>query len=117
MNRNDTRYGPATADAERPRPAQDRDEWILDEAIKETFPASDTPSPVRPGSLVGSNDARRRHKAHVARQMVYLVVLGAIATIALVGSARRRGPPFSAAAAASSRWLRRRPSAEASPHE
>lgn len=31
--------------------APGHDEWILDEAIEETFPASDPVSPNRPGSL------------------------------------------------------------------
>ena len=29
------------------------DEWLIDESIAETFPASDSPSPARPGSIVG----------------------------------------------------------------
>jgi len=33
------------------------DEWLIDESIAETFPASDATSPVRPGSLVGSRYA------------------------------------------------------------
>ena len=30
----------------------DHDEWLMDEAIKETFPASDPPSPSLPGSSI-----------------------------------------------------------------
>ncbi len=33
-------------------------EWLLDEAVQETFPASDPPSAVRPGSIAG----RRAHQ-------------------------------------------------------
>ena len=35
-----------TADSE-------RDEWLLDESLKETFPASDSTSSALPGSLLG----------------------------------------------------------------
>ena len=35
------------------------DEWLIDESIAETFPASDVPVPMRPGSLVGSRYAVR----------------------------------------------------------
>ena len=34
------------------------DEWLIDEALAETFPASDAPSPVRPGSTVATDYAR-----------------------------------------------------------
>jgi hypothetical protein len=33
------------------------DEWLLDESIEETFPASDPTSPVRPGSTLGLRNA------------------------------------------------------------
>ena len=33
---------------------EQRDEWLIDESIEETFPASDAISPARPGSIVGS---------------------------------------------------------------
>ena len=36
------------------------DEWLIDEALAETFPASDAPSPVRPGSTVATDYARAR---------------------------------------------------------
>jgi hypothetical protein len=38
--------------------APDHDEWLLDEAIEETFPASDPPTPVRPGSSISLRYAR-----------------------------------------------------------
>jgi hypothetical protein len=42
--------------------ATQHDEWLLDESIEETFPASDPTSPVRPGSTLGL-----RYAAHGAR--------------------------------------------------
>ena len=39
------------------------DEWLIDEALAETFPASDAPSPVRPGSTVATDYARARSPA------------------------------------------------------
>jgi hypothetical protein len=32
--------------------AAGHDEWLIDESIEETFPASDSPLPVRPGSTL-----------------------------------------------------------------
>ena len=37
------------------------DEWLIDESLAETFPASDSPSPTRPGSIVGMRYAGDRH--------------------------------------------------------
>jgi hypothetical protein len=39
--------------------APGHDEWILDEAIEESFPASDPSSPSRPGSALS-----KRHRAN-----------------------------------------------------
>lgn len=36
------------------------DEWLLDESIEETFPASDPMLPVRPGSSLSERNALRR---------------------------------------------------------
>lgn len=37
--------------SEAPAPAgPDHDEWVMDESIEESFPASDAPSTTRPGS-------------------------------------------------------------------
>ena len=41
----------------------ERDEWLIDESLKETFPASDPISPTRPGSLVGMRYATHVHAA------------------------------------------------------
>jgi hypothetical protein len=40
------------------------DEWLLDESIEETFPASDPTSPVRPGSTLGLRNAVHAARAH-----------------------------------------------------
>jgi hypothetical protein len=55
------RSGNIGADVESPAAdprAPDHDEWLLDEAIEETFPASDPPTPVRPGSSLSLRYAR-----------------------------------------------------------
>ncbi|MGQ0750736.1 MAG: hypothetical protein ACT4PS_09405 [Betaproteobacteria bacterium] len=36
------------------------DDWLLDESIEETFPASDPMLPVRPGSSLSERHASRR---------------------------------------------------------
>jgi hypothetical protein len=36
------------------------DEWLLDESIEETFPASDPTLPVRPGSSLSERNALHR---------------------------------------------------------
>jgi hypothetical protein len=36
-------------------------EWLIDQSIAETFPASDATSPVRPGSIVASYYSTRKH--------------------------------------------------------
>lgn len=40
--------------------APGHDEWLIDESIQETFPASDPTTPVQPGSLVSLRYAARR---------------------------------------------------------
>ena len=37
--------------------ADDHNEWLIDESLEETFPASDPTSPVRPGSTVAERYA------------------------------------------------------------
>ena len=39
--------------------APDHDEWLLDEAIEETFPASDPPTPQRPDSTLARKITRK----------------------------------------------------------
>ena len=39
--------------------APGHDEWILDEAIEETFPASDPPTPQRPDSTLAPKISRK----------------------------------------------------------
>jgi hypothetical protein len=59
--------GRAYADVDSPaaNPASpEHDEWVMDEALQETFPASDPPSPVRPGSSMSIRYARRAADEH-----------------------------------------------------
>ena len=52
------RRGPSTADAARSRTESGRrQEWLLDEALKETFPASDPISPARPSKRPDDNES------------------------------------------------------------
>ena len=53
--------GRVDADVDTPAAAPDAEghlEWQVDEAIEETFPASDPPSTVQPGSLASRNGVR-----------------------------------------------------------
>lgn len=53
-----------TRGAEPPAPGQpNHDEWLLDESVEETFPASDPVAPARPGSTL----AKRYQTARKAR--------------------------------------------------
>ena len=40
--------------------AKDHDEWLIDESIEETFPASDPTLPVRPGSTLSRRHSSRK---------------------------------------------------------
>jgi hypothetical protein len=54
----DSSADPAEPDSPAADPrAPDHDEWLIDESLAETFPASDPPSSTRPGSIVGSHYA------------------------------------------------------------
>jgi hypothetical protein len=44
------------------------DEWLLDEAIEESFPGSDVPSPARPGSTLAKRHESRRKPAAKTRK-------------------------------------------------
>jgi len=70
------------------------EEWLLDEAIKETFPASDPVSPYWPGSVTLSH--ARDRTAHRARRAVrrfetgtWLIVAGALLLVAYAARRRR----------------------------
>jgi hypothetical protein len=55
--------GDAMAARVRRSSEKEREQDLLDEALEETFPASDTPSLVRPGGgITGSRAARRKPK-------------------------------------------------------
>ena len=70
------------------------EEWLLDEAIKETFPASDPVSPYWPGSVTLSH-ARDRTARRARRALprfdtgAWLVVAGALLLVAYVTRRRR----------------------------
>jgi hypothetical protein len=61
-------------------------EWMIDEAIQESFPASDSPTPVRPGSIAaeryGKEAARRHRRRTTMRAVLWCAAIGS--TIAAV---------------------------------
>lgn len=65
----------------------ERDEWLLDESLKETFPASDSTSPVQPGSLLGMRYATKPHAAEKAGapRMLAPWLIGALIGGVIVG--------------------------------
>jgi hypothetical protein len=70
------------------------DEWVLDEALEETFPASDPPVPVRPGSTLAlrySGRAARRSRAIELTFRIVLVVTGAIVLASFARRSLTRG--------------------------
>jgi hypothetical protein len=55
----DLRYDPAGRDSPARKPGMPgHAEWLIDESIAETFPASDPTAPVRPGSTVAMHYSR-----------------------------------------------------------
>ena len=61
---NDSRRKFETTTQAPSRPGEDgHDEWLLDESIEETFPASDATLPIRPGSSLSTRNraASSRH--------------------------------------------------------
>ncbi len=59
------RRGRITPDLDVPesRPGADKhDEWRIDESIEETFPASDAPAAVQPGSLASTEPAPEKRR-------------------------------------------------------
>jgi hypothetical protein len=83
--------------------APGHDEWLIDEALAETFPASDPPAPAQPGSTVGSHyAARARDAGRIGTEPLkallpvlrsppgWLLIGGAVFLVALLGAARRR---------------------------
>jgi hypothetical protein len=68
-----------------------REEWLLDDAIDDTFPASDPVSPGQPGSIVNLRyaaleGARRRRRSIDRHLIAWSVLVGAAVacTVALV---------------------------------
>jgi hypothetical protein len=70
-----------------------REEWLLDDAIDDTFPASDPVSPGQPGSIVNLRYAaleRRAARARKAAALAPLVLLVGVGVACAVVLARRR---------------------------
>ncbi len=65
--------------------APGHDEWLIDEAVPETFPASDPTIPSRPGSTVALRYARMRDRDASRRTWI---VGGAAVLLALYLAAR-----------------------------
>ncbi len=69
----------------------ERDEWLIDESLEETFPASDPPSTTFPGSLLGMRYAVQprsaRHNSSLQPWLIAAMVGGAFAGLLLM---RRR---------------------------
>jgi hypothetical protein len=94
-----TRGGGIGADADSPAAnpgAPGHDEWLLDEAIEETFPASDPPTPVRPGSSISMRYAyaeagrRARLRVRARRASAGAIVLASSLLFFLFLAARRK---------------------------
>jgi hypothetical protein len=60
----------------------EHDEWALDEALEETFPASDPPTPPRPGSTMAQRYAVRattdRLRLRRSRAMRWVVIAASV---------------------------------------
>jgi hypothetical protein len=93
------RGGLAEADVDSPAAqpgGAGHDEWALDEALEETFPASDPPTPTRPGSTIARRYASRAGAVHDA---VPRRVSGALSQVRRVATARPKVPAGVAVAA------------------
>ena len=63
-------------------PEAGREEWLIDESIEETFPASDPTTPVVPGSLAEQHVARAKSSRRARRIALYA---GAAASAVVAG--------------------------------
>ncbi len=63
----------------RPRLRHDHDEWLIDEAVAETFPASDPVAVAQPGSLPALRNIEERARTRPARALWPLIGAAAIA--------------------------------------
>ena len=79
-----------TSGTESRRRLADRDEYLIDEAVEETFPASDPPSETQPGSIVAER-YRAADSRPEARSLGWLpfAALAAGAAVALLALRRR----------------------------
>ncbi|HEX6793366.1 MAG TPA: hypothetical protein VF304_05885 [Casimicrobiaceae bacterium] len=75
--------------------SEGREERLLDDAIDDTFPASDPVALNQPGSLVYARYAAREHEARIARRRLAdraaaLLLIGAVIAGAVLVVRRRR---------------------------
>jgi hypothetical protein len=82
------RGGMADADVDSPAAqpgVAGHDEWAIDEALEETFPASDAPTPTRPGSTIA---CRYGSHAGAVRDPIPGKVSGTLSQVRRVATAR-----------------------------
>jgi hypothetical protein len=73
--------------------ASQRDEWILDQAVEETFPASDPTLPSRPGSTLGLRyPVARRDTNALAVMLAPFALASAFAVATFLAKRTKRGP-------------------------
>ena len=86
-------------------PLARHDEWLIDEAVEQTFPASDPSSAGQPGSIVSlryadQQQARRSRLRRRSRGALWLAAAGVALGVALLATRLRRRT--------TARWSRRR---------
>jgi hypothetical protein len=67
------------------------DDWVLNEAIEESFPASDPSMPVQPSSNIGQRYVSYVRNANRSRQVAAMVLLGVLSAVCAIALLRRRG--------------------------
>jgi hypothetical protein len=72
-------------------------DWLVDESVEESFPASDPPSAVQPGSLAGSRSRITRRAAASregrTRSTLMWLCIGAVLIGGALGARRLRASP------------------------
>ena len=74
----------------RPPPSPDHDEWLIDEAVAETFPASDPVAVAQPGSLPALRNIEERARTRPARALLWSLLGAAAIAGFLAGRALAR---------------------------